>query len=84
MATDRQNLLNEIQSKLGEFFRSGPVGDIERNVKAVVSQGFQRLDLVTREDFDIQADLIEQLRLRVADLERVVARLEEGRGPDGD
>ena len=83
MATDKQNLLNELQSKIGDFFRAGPVGDIERNVKALVSQGFQRLDLVTHEEFEIQSELIEQLRARVADLERAVDRLEQG-GRAGD
>ncbi|MFT4101431.1 MAG: accessory factor UbiK family protein [Burkholderiaceae bacterium] len=76
MATDKQNLLNDMQSRISDFFRSSPLGDIERNVKAVVAQTFQRMDLVTQEEFQIQGELLEQLRQRVDELEAVIQRLE--------
>lgn len=78
MPTDKQNLLNDVQSRIGDFFRSSPLGDIERNVKAVVAQTFQRMDLVTQEEFQIQGELLDQLRQRVDELEAVVQRLEAG------
>ncbi len=78
MATDKQNLLNDVQSRIGDFFRSSPLGDIERNVKAVVAQTFQRMDLVTQEEFQIQGELLDQLRQRVDELEAIVQRLEAG------
>jgi ubiquinone biosynthesis accessory factor UbiK len=74
MSSERQPLLNELQARLGELFRASPAADLERNMKALLTQGFQRLDLVTREEFDIQQELLTKLRLRVVELER---RLED-------
>ncbi len=70
MSSERQPLLNELQARLGELFRASPAADLERNMKALLTQGFQRLDLVTREEFDIQQELLAKLRLRVVELER--------------
>lgn len=81
MVTDKQNLLNEMQSRINEFFRSTPLGDVERNVKALVTQTFQKMDLVTHDEFQIQGELIDQLRQRVAELEAVVQRLERQSAP---
>lgn len=68
--------LLELQRRLTELVRSGPGADIERNMKAVLQQGFQKLDLVSREEFDIQADLLAQLQTRVTALEAKLAALE--------
>lgn len=70
MSSERQSVLNELQSRLSELFRASPAADLERNMKALLGQTFQRLDLVTREEFDIQRELLGQLRARVAELER--------------
>lgn len=57
--------------------------DIERQVRATLHQGFERMDLVTREDFDVQVTLLERTRARLRDLEERVAAL-EGQPPLGD
>ncbi len=57
--------------------------DIERQVRATLHQGFERMDLVTREDFDVQVTLLERTRARLRDLEERVAAL-EGTPPVGD
>ncbi len=74
MSSERQSLLNEMQTRLGELFRASPAADLERNMKALLAQTFQRLDLVTREEFEIQQELLAKLRGRVLELER---RLDE-------
>ena len=76
-----QSLLNDLQSRVGDLLRASPAADIERNLKALLGQTFQRLDLVTREEFDIQAELLVHLRSRVAELEQTVARLEQQNRP---
>jgi BMFP domain-containing protein YqiC len=67
----------DIQSKIGDLFRNSPAKDVERNVKAMLTQGFARLDLVTREEFDIQAQVLARTRARLEELERRVAMLEQ-------
>lgn len=66
---ERQNFIHDFQQKLMELFRASPAADLERNVKALMTQTFSRLDLVTREEFDVQVELLRALRQRVQALE---------------
>ncbi|WP_164248147.1 accessory factor UbiK family protein, partial [Stenotrophomonas maltophilia] len=50
--------------------------DIERNVKAAMTSGFAKLDLVTREEFDIQAQVLAKTRAKLEALELRVIELE--------
>lgn len=50
--------------------------DVERQVRSTLHQGFERMDLVTREDFDVQVALLERTRARLRELEARVAALE--------
>ena len=67
-----QALIADLQSRLSELFRSTPAGDIERNLRAVLGQTFQRLDLVTRDEFDAQLERMARLQERVAELEKAL------------
>ena len=81
--TGRQAAFQDLQQRIAELFRSSPAADLERNMKAMLAQAFQRMDLVTREEFDVQAALLERLRTRVAALESRLAELEaRGQPPD--
>jgi BMFP domain-containing protein YqiC len=72
---ENQAFLQDVQQRIAELFRSSPAADLERNVKAMLAQTFQRLDLVTREEFEIQLETVARLRQRVEALEaRAAAR----------
>jgi len=51
--------------------------DLERNIKAAVKASLTRMDLVTREEYDIQRELLVKTRCLVDDLEEKVKKLEE-------
>jgi ubiquinone biosynthesis accessory factor UbiK len=70
---EKQAFLHDFQQRIADLVRSSPAADLERNLKAMMSQTFQRLELVTREEFDIQVDLLERLRSRVEALEKRLA-----------
>ncbi|MBQ5942250.1 accessory factor UbiK family protein [Massilia sp. AB1] len=70
------NFFNDLQGKINQALESGPAKDIERNVKAVMTQGFAKLDLVTREEFDIQAQVLAKTRAKLEALEQRVIELE--------
>jgi hypothetical protein len=70
------NFFNDLQGKINQALESSPAKDIERNVKAMMTQGFSRLDLVTREEFDIQAQVLAKTRAKLELLEARVAELE--------
>ncbi len=70
------NLFNDLQSRINQAIENSPAKDIEKNVKAMLTQGFSRLDLVTREEFDIQAQVLAKTRAKLEALEARVAELE--------
>jgi BMFP domain-containing protein YqiC len=72
----REKLLGEIAARLAEAAASNPARDFEKNAKAVLAAGFAKLDLVTREEFDVQSEVLARARIRVAELEAKVAALE--------
>jgi len=73
---EKSNFFADMQNKINEVLENSPAKDIEKNVKAMMSQGFAKLDLVTREEFDIQAQVLAHTRARLEALEAQVAALE--------
>ena len=68
--------LDELAARIGKAFEGSPAKDIEKNVKAMLQSGLSRLDLVTRQEFDIQAEVLRKTREKVERLETRVAELE--------
>lgn len=50
--------------------------DVERNVKSLLQSGIERMDLVSREEFDLQTAVLERTREKLARLEARLAELE--------
>lgn len=69
----------DISAKLSDVVKNSPAKDIEKNVHALLMQGFAKLDLVTREEFDIQAQVLARTREHLTALELRVAELEAQR-----
>jgi len=59
----------EMSSKLNEAVASGPGKDFEKNARALLAQGFSKLDLVNREEYEVLALRLERLEARIAVLE---------------
>jgi BMFP domain-containing protein YqiC len=73
---EKPNFFTDMQNKINQALENSPAKDIEKNVKAMMSQGFSKLDLVTREEFDVQAQVLANTRARLEVLEAQVAALE--------
>ncbi len=71
--------LEEIGNKVSALLANSPAKDIEKNAKAVVSGLLAKLDLVTREEFDIQSQVLARTREKLKDLEARVEVLEKAR-----
>ncbi len=78
------NFFNDLQDKINQAIENSPAKDIERNVKAMMTQGFSKLDLVTREEFDIQTQVLAKTRAKLEALELRVAELEAKLAASGD
>ena len=73
---NKPNFFDDMQAHLNKVIENSPAKDIEKNVKAMLSSGFAKLDLVTREEFDVQAQVLIKTRARLEALEARVAELE--------
>lgn len=71
-----QNIASDMQSKVSDAIRQSPAKDLEKNVRGLMTQGFQKLDLVTREEFDLQMQVLSRTRAKLEELEAKVAALE--------
>ena len=68
--------LDELNKRIGELIAASPARDVEKNVRALLSSAFTRLDLVTREEFDVQQEVLRRTREKLQDMENRVAALE--------
>jgi len=71
-----KTLFEELNERVGEALRNSPVQDLERNLRALLAAWLDRLDVVLREDFEVQKKLLERAQAKLADLERRIAELE--------
>ena len=71
-----QKLLDEINDRVRAVLAQGPVADLEKNLRAMLAGVFARLDLVTREEFDIQREVLARTRTKLVELEKKVATME--------
>lgn len=72
-----QKLFEEISAKIGETIAASPAKDIEKNLKAMMAATLTKLDLVTREEFDVQQEVLVRTREKLEQLEQRMSRLEE-------
>ena len=71
--------LEDIGNKVSTLLANSPAKDLEKNARAVVSGLLAKLDLVTREEFDIQSQVLARTREKLKDLEARVEALEKAR-----
>ena len=71
-----KNVIDEINAKVSEILHHSPAKDIEKNIRVLLSGAFTRLDLVTRDEFDVQQEVLQRTREKLILLEARVAELE--------
>ena len=71
-----QQFLDQVSAHISALASSQPGQDLERNVRALLDAGLQRLELVPREEFDIQRRLLDRALEQVHALEARIAALE--------
>ena len=78
-----RNPFDEFSERLGRLLPEGAQemrADFERNIRSMMHQALARMDLVTREEFDVQADVLARTREQLAALEARLATLESDAG----
>ena len=74
-----QKLLDELGAKVKAAVANSPVQDIEKNMRAMLAATFARLDLVTRQEFDVQSEVLARTREKLVQLEAKLAEIEKRR-----
>ena len=72
-----QTIANDMQSKVEDAIHQSPANALEKNVRSLMTQGFQKMDLVTREEFDLQTQVLAKTRAKLEELEAKVSALEK-------
>lgn len=63
-------LFEEMSAKLNDLVANSPAKDFEKNARALLAQGFAKLDLVSREEYEVLAMRLDKLEARLAELEK--------------
>ena len=74
-------LFEDLRKRIDDALKDSPAQDIEKNLRALLAAWFDRLDLVLREDFEVQKKLLERAQAKLAELEARVAELEARKQP---
>jgi BMFP domain-containing protein YqiC len=69
--------LDDLNRRVREVIDATPAKDVEKNLRALLSATFARLDLVTREEFDIKQEVLHRTREKLQQMEARVAELEK-------
>ena len=67
----------DLDRRMRDILARSPAADLEKNLRALLQSGFARLDLVTREEFDVQREVLARTRAKLVELEAKLAELEK-------
>jgi BMFP domain-containing protein YqiC len=76
-----ENVLSDLSARLAAMAAANPAKDLEKNFRAMLSSAFTRLDLVSREEYDVQVLVLARAREKLAALEARIAELERREAP---
>jgi len=68
--------LSELSNKIREIVKDSPLPDIEKNIDALLKSMFTKMELVTREEFDIQTEVLRRTRQKLEELEKKLSEIE--------
>ena len=71
-----KNKIQEISNKISKIIENSPISDIEDNINALLQSTFTKLDLISREEFDVQTQVLKRTRLKLEELEKKIDALQ--------
>ena len=69
-------IIDDITHRISGLIAESPIADIEKNLRPLLQSAFARLDLVTREEFDVQTQVLQRTRAQLTELEQRLSALE--------
>ena len=71
------SFINNLSNKIRELVKNSPLDDMDKNIHALIQGAFTKMELISREEFDVQAEVLRNTRDKLATLEAKLAELEE-------
>ena len=69
--------IEDLSLKIRESLKNSPAGDLEKNIHALLQSAFTKLALVSREEFDVQTEVLRQTQEKLNALEKQLSALEK-------
>lgn len=66
----------DLSNKIKDIIKSSPLADVDKNVDALIKGALTKMELVTREEFDVQTEVLRRAREQLTSLETKLAALE--------
>jgi ubiquinone biosynthesis accessory factor UbiK len=71
-----KNKIEDLSINFRRLLISSPAADIDKNFRALLESAFTKLELVSREEFDVQSDVLRHTRQKLVQLEEKLNQLE--------
>lgn len=68
-------ILQDLSNKIREIIESSPAADTEKNIHALIQGVFTKMELVSREEFDVQTEVLKTTREQLKQCEERLAAL---------
>ncbi len=73
-----KKIIQEISQKIKNIVADSPISDIEENINALLKGMFTKMDLITREEFDVQTGVLKKTREKLEAIEKKLSKIEKG------
>lgn len=69
-------LINDLSNKINQIINNSPLSDMEKNINALIRGALTKMELVSREEFDVQAEMLRNAREQLTKMEEKLTELE--------
>ena len=69
--------LQNLSNKIRDIIKDSPISDVEDNINALLKSTFTKMDLINREEFDVQTEVLKKTRAKLEALEIKITDLED-------
>ena len=72
-------IAEDLSRKIKETLSNSPIRDFEHNIRALLQSTFTKMELVSREEFDVQTEVLKRTRQKLEELEKKLSEIEAGK-----
>lgn len=69
--------LQELSIKIKELFKNSPANDLDRNIHALIQGALTKMELISREEYDVQTEVLKHTREKLNALEEKLKTIED-------